>query len=53
MGQDGYIDVARRLMQVASRMKEGIQEIEVRYANRKFQCVYTLHCFISVSVRIV
>lgn len=29
MGQDGYMDVAKKLMEVATRMKEGIQSTEV------------------------
>lgn len=29
MGQDGYMDIARRLMIVAERMKNGINAIEV------------------------
>ncbi len=30
MGQDGYTEVAKRLMEIATHMKEGIQSIEVR-----------------------
>ncbi len=30
MGQDGYTEVAKRLMDIATHMKEGIQSIEVR-----------------------
>ena len=29
MGEDGYMDIAERLMQVATRMKDGINAIEV------------------------
>jgi sphinganine-1-phosphate aldolase len=29
MGEDGYMDIARRLMLVAERMKDGINAIEV------------------------
>lgn len=29
MGEDGYMDIARRLMQVAERMKNGINAIKV------------------------
>lgn len=29
MGQDGYMEVAKKLMEIATRMKEGIQSIEV------------------------
>ncbi len=29
MGQDGYMEVAKKLMEVATRMKEGIQSTEV------------------------
>lgn len=31
MGEDGYMDIARRLMIVAERMKNGINAIEVKY----------------------
>lgn len=30
MGEDGYVDIARRLMLVAERMKNGINAIEVK-----------------------
>ena len=30
MGEDGYMDIARRLMIVAERMKNGINAIEVK-----------------------
>lgn len=30
MGQDGYLEIAKRLMTVASRMKDGINAIEVK-----------------------
>ena len=33
MGEDGYMDIARRLMQVAARMKDGINAIEVQQCN--------------------
>lgn len=31
MGEDGYMDIARRLMQVAERMKNGINTIKVNF----------------------
>ena len=34
MGQDGYMEVAEKLMQVAAIMKEGVNSTEVRGQHR-------------------
>ena len=43
IGQDGYMDIAKRLMEVASRMKEGIQSIEVRHSAAAMESL-VIHC---------
>lgn len=35
LGEDGYVDIARKLMEVAERMKNGINAIEVS----QHQCI--------------
>ena len=46
MGEDGYMDIARRLMIVAERMKNGINAIEVN-ASYNFWLIHMQYIIIT------
>ena len=53
MGQDGYVDMARKLMDATNKMKEGVNKIEVRsygLSGDKVE-IFNFLCYLFLSLR--